>query len=186
MTAAFGRSDGASRPWVRRIRAQGKADHRKPAQFTSWHWHRLWRSGAPDRSPGAVSRPKRPTLTTSAGNQVADNQNAVTAGADGPVLLEGYQLLEKLAHHNRERIPERTVHAKGWGALGIFTVTQDITRYTKASIFSVVGKKTELIARFSTVAGEFGAADHERDVRGFSVKLSTEQGNWEGAGDEKR
>src|SRR5260370_23822873 len=101
---------------------------------------------------------KRPTLTTTAGNPVADNKNAVTAGARGPVLLQDYQLLEKLAHQNRERIPERTVHAKGWGALGTFTVTQDITRYTKASIFSAVGKKTEMIARFSTGAGEGGAA----------------------------
>jgi catalase len=122
---------------------------------------------------------KRPTLTTTAGNPVADNQNTVTAGAQGPALLQDYQLLEKLAHQNRERIPERTVHAKGWGALGTFTVTQDITRHTKASIFSAVGKKTEMIARFSTVAGEVGAADHERDVRGFAVKFYTEQGNWD-------
>src|SRR5258708_20213374 len=122
---------------------------------------------------------KRPTLTTTAGNPVADNQNAVTAGAHGPVLLQDYQLLEKLAHQNRERIPERTVHAKGWGALGTFTVTRDISQYTKASVFSAVGKKTDMLARFSTVAGEAGAADHERDVRGFAVKFYTEQGNWD-------
>jgi catalase len=122
---------------------------------------------------------KRPTLTTSAGTPVADNQNTLTAGPRGPVLLQDYQLIEKLAHQNRERIPERTVHAKGWGAYGKFTVTNDITRYTKASIFSGVGKKTELIVRFSNVAGELGAADHERDVRGFAVKFYTDQGNWD-------
>ena len=122
---------------------------------------------------------KRPQLTTSAGNPVADNQNAVTAGPHGPALLQDYQLIEKLAHQNRERIPERTVHAKGWGAYGTFAVTNDITRYTKASIFSQVGKKTELITRFSNVAGELGAADHERDVRGFAVKFDTDQGNWD-------
>jgi catalase len=122
---------------------------------------------------------KRPTLTTSAGNPVGDNQNAITAGPRGPVLIQDYQLLEKLAHQNRERIPERTVHAKGWGALGTFAVTKDITQYTKAKIFEKVGKKTEMLARFSTVAGELGAADHERDVRGFALKFYTEEGNWD-------
>jgi catalase len=122
------------------------------------------------------------TLTTSAGAPISDNQNSLTAGARGPVLLQDYQLLEKLAHQNRERIPERTVHAKGWGAYGTFTVTQDITRYTKARLFSAVGKETELIARFSTVAGEQGAADAERDVRGFAVKFYTEEGNWDMVG----
>ncbi len=113
---------------------------------------------------------KRPTLTTTAGAPVADNQNSITAGARGPVLLQDYQLIEKLAHQNRERIPERVVHAKGWGAHGTFTVTHDITQYTCAKIFSQVGKKTEMIARFSTVAGELGAADAERDVRGFALR----------------
>jgi catalase len=113
----------------------------------------------------------KPTLTTSAGAPIADNQNSITAGPRGPLLVQDYQLLEKLAHQNRERIPERTVHAKGWGALGTFTVTHDITRYTKASVFSEVGKKTEMIARFSNVAGEAGAADAERDVRGFALKF---------------
>ena len=127
---------------------------------------------ADDRSK--TSRPTKttPTMTTTAGAPVSDNQNSVTAGARGPVLLQDYQLIEKLAHQNRERIPERVVHAKGWGAFGTFTVTHDITRYTRAKIFSEVGRKTELIARFSTVAGELGAADAERDVRGFSVKFS--------------
>ena len=121
-------------------------------------------------------------LTTSAGAPVADNQNSLTAGPRGPLLIQDYQLLEKLAHQNRERIPERVVHAKGWGAHGTFTVTHDITRYTKAKIFSEVGKKTDMIARFSTVAGELGAADAERDVRGFALKFYTEEGNWDMVG----
>jgi catalase len=119
------------------------------------------------------------TLTTSAGAPIADNQNAITAGPRGPVLMQDYQLIEKLAHQNRERIPERTVHAKGWGAFGSFTVTEDITRYTRAKIFSRIGKATRMIARFSTVAGEQGAADAERDVRGFALKFYTEEGNWD-------
>lgn len=118
-------------------------------------------------------------LTTTAGNPIADNQNSITAGARGPLLMQDYQLLEKLAHQNRERIPERVVHAKGWGAHGTFTVTHDITRYTKASIFAGVGKATPMICRFSTVAGEMGAADNERDVRGFALKFYTEEGNWD-------
>jgi catalase len=119
------------------------------------------------------------TLTTSAGAPVGDNQNSVTAGPRGPVLMQDYHLLEKLAHQNRERIPERVVHAKGSGAFGTFTVTHDITKFTKAKIFSEVGKKTDCLLRFSTVAGERGAADAERDVRGFAVKFYTEEGNWD-------
>jgi len=118
-------------------------------------------------------------LTTTAGAPVANNQNSETAGPRGPVLMQDYQLLEKLAHQNRERIPERVVHAKGWGAFGTFTVTHDITRFTRAAIFGEVGKQTEMLARFSTVAGEAGAADHERDVRGFALKFYTEEGNWD-------
>lgn len=119
------------------------------------------------------------TLTTTGGAPIADNQNSATAGARGPVLLQDYQLLEKLAHQNRERIPERTVHAKGWGAYGTLTITNDISKYTTAKPFSAVGKKTEMLARFSTVAGELGAADAERDVRGFALKFYTEEGNWD-------
>ena len=119
------------------------------------------------------------TMTTSAGAPVADNQNSESAGPRGPLLLQDYQLLEKLAHQNRERSPERTVHAKGWGAHGTLTITNDITKYSKAAIFSKVGKKTDMIARFSTVAGEMGAADAERDVRGFALKFYTEEGNWD-------
>lgn len=122
---------------------------------------------------------ERPILTTTGGNPVSDNQNSLSAGPRGPLLLQDYQLIEKLAHQNRERIPERVVHAKGSGAFGTFTVTQDITRYTKAAIFSKVGKKTDVLLRFSTVAGERGAADAERDVRGFALKFYTEQGNWD-------
>ncbi|WP_300298414.1 catalase [Ferrovibrio sp.] len=124
-------------------------------------------------------KPVCPVMTTTAGAPIADNQNSLTAGPRGPVLMQDYQLIEKLAHQNRERIPERVVHAKGWGAFGAFTVTRDITRYTRAGIFSEVGKKTEMLARFSTVAGEMGAADAERDVRGFALKFYTEDGNWD-------
>jgi catalase len=118
-------------------------------------------------------------LTTTAGAPIADNQNSLTAGPRGPVLLEDYELLEKLAHQNRERIPERVVHAKGWGAFGTLTITQDITKYTRAKVFSQVGKKTDMLIRFSTVAGEQGAADAERDVRGFAMKFYSEEGNWD-------
>jgi catalase len=120
-----------------------------------------------------------PTMTTTGGNPISDNQNSLSAGPRGPLLLQDYQLLEKLAHQNRERIPERTVHAKGSGAYGTFTVTHDITAYTKASIFAKIGKQTEALLRFSTVAGERGAADAERDVRGFALKFYTDQGNWD-------
>jgi catalase len=120
-----------------------------------------------------------PIMTTTGGNPIADNQNSLTAGPRGPLLIEDYQLLEKLAHQNRERIPERTVHAKGSGAYGTFTVTHDITRYSKASLFAQVGKRTETLLRFSTVAGERGAADAERDVRGFALRFYTDQGNWD-------
>ena len=121
----------------------------------------------------------RKTLTTTAGNPLADNQNSLSAGPRGPLLMQDYQLLEKLAHQNRERIPERVVHAKGWGAYGTLTITHDITRFTKASLFSAVGKTTDMLIRFSTVAGEAGAADNERDVRGFAMKYYTDQGNWD-------
>ena len=117
-------------------------------------------------------------LTTTAGAPVADNQNSLTAGQRGPLLMQDYQLLEKLAHQNRERIPERVVHAKGWGALGTLKITADISQYTKAKVLQK-GTTTPMIARFSTVAGELGAADAERDVRGFAMKFYTEDGNWD-------
>jgi len=118
-------------------------------------------------------------LTTAAGAPVADNQNAMTAGPRGPMLLQDVWFLEKLAHFDREVIPERRMHAKGSAAYGTFTVTHDITKYTKAKIFSEVGKQTPMFARFSTVAGERGAADAERDIRGFAMKFYTEEGNWD-------
>ena len=117
-------------------------------------------------------------MTTTGGNPVADNQNSMTAGPRGPLLMQDYQLLEKLAHQNRERIPERTVHAKGTAAYGTLTITHDITKYSKAALFKP-GTKTEALLRFSTVAGERGAADAERDVRGFALKFYTEEGNWD-------
>ncbi|HUU01065.1 MAG TPA: catalase [Myxococcota bacterium] len=118
-------------------------------------------------------------LTNNAGAPVADNQNVMTAGPRGPQLLQDVWFLEKLAHFDREVIPERRMHAKGSGAYGTFTVTHDINKYTKAKIFSKVGKKTEMFVRFSTVAGERGAADAERDIRGFAMKFYTEEGNWD-------
>ena len=118
-------------------------------------------------------------LTTASGLPVADDQNSVTVGPRGPVLLQDFHLLEKLAHFNRERIPERVVHAKGAGAHGTLTITNDISQYSKAKVFSEVGKQTELFLRFSTVGGEKGSADTARDPRGFAVKFYTEEGNWD-------
>ena len=121
-------------------------------------------------------------LTTAAGIPVPDNQTSLTAGERGPTLLQDHYLLEKLAHFNRERLPERVVHAKAAGAHGTFIVTQDITKFTKAKLLSKVGKKTEVFGRFSTVAGEKGSADTVRDVRGFALKFYTEEGNWDMVG----
>jgi catalase len=121
-------------------------------------------------------------LTTVAGAPVVDNNNAQSAGPRGPLMLQDVWLLEKLAHFDREVIPERRMHAKGSGAFGTFTVTHDITSFTKAQLFSQIGKQTDIFIRFSTVAGERGAADAERDIRGFAIKFYTEQGNWDLAG----
>ncbi|HHX61686.1 MAG TPA: catalase [Epulopiscium sp.] len=123
-----------------------------------------------------------PNLKTATGVQVSDNQDSMTAGKRGPVALEDTWFLEKMAHFDREVIPERRMHAKGSGAFGTFTVTHDITKYTKAKIFSKIGKCTKMLARFSTVAGERGAADAERDIRGFALKFYTEDGNWDMVG----
>jgi len=122
---------------------------------------------------------QKKTLTTSAGAPIDDNQNSLSAGPRGPLLMEDHVLIEKMAVFNRERIPERVVHAKGAGAHGTLTVTGDITEYTKANIFSALGKKTECFVRFSTVGGESGSADSARDPRGFAVKFYTEEGNWD-------
>lgn len=125
---------------------------------------------------------KPPVLTTNFGHPVADNQNSQTAGERGPVLLQDIHLVEKLAHFNRERVPERVVHAKGSAAYGTFRVTQDITRYTAAKLFAQIGKETPVFLRFSTVGGELGSADTARDPRGFAVKFYTEDGNWDMVG----
>lgn len=122
---------------------------------------------------------KPPRMTSAAGIPIPDNQNSITAGPRGPLLVQDWQLFEKHAHFNRERIPERVVHAKGSAAHGTFTVTHDITKYTRAKVFSAIGKKTDVFLRFSTVAGERGAADAERDVRGWALKFYTEEGNWD-------
>ncbi|WP_374565010.1 catalase [Ideonella sp.] len=120
-----------------------------------------------------------PRLTTASGIPVADHQNSLSAGRRGPLLLQDFHLIEKLQHFNRERIPERVVHAKGSGAYGSFTVTHDITRYTSAKLFAQVGQATETFVRFSTVGGERGSADTERDPRGFALRFYTEDGNWD-------
>ncbi|HYD99783.1 MAG TPA: catalase [Alphaproteobacteria bacterium] len=121
----------------------------------------------------------RPTLTTATGTPVADNQNSLQAGPRGPLLLEDFHLVEKLAAFNRERIPERVVHAKGAGAYGTFRVTRDVSHLTKAAVFAKVGKETDIFLRFSTVGGEKGSADADRDPRGFAVKFYTEEGNYD-------
>ncbi|NLG58429.1 MAG: catalase, partial [Clostridiales bacterium] len=135
--------------------------------------------GLPSRNDNIGQHPE---LKTAQGAPVANNQDVMTAGVRGPLLMQDVWYLEKMAHFDREVIPERRMHAKGSGAFGTFTVTHDITRYTKAKIFSEIGKKTEMFARFSTVAGERGAADAERDIRGFALKFYTEEGNWDMAG----
>ena len=118
-------------------------------------------------------------ITTSHGAPVGDNQNSMTAGSRGPTLIQDVHLLEKLAHFNRERVPERVVHAKGAGAHGYLEITNDMSKYTKAKLFNGVGKQTPMFIRFSTVAGELGSADTVRDPRGFAVKFYTEEGNYD-------
>lgn len=122
---------------------------------------------------------KKKYLTTETGTPVPDNTNSLTAGQRGPILMEDTWLMEKLAHFDREVIPERRMHAKGSGAFGKFTTTHDVTNFTCADLFSEIGKETEVFVRFSTVAGERGAADAERDIRGFAIKFYTNQGNWD-------
>ena len=125
---------------------------------------------------------KTKRMTTAFGRPVNDDQNSLTAGNPGPVLLQDVHLVEKLAHFDRERIPERVVHAKGAGAYGYFELTADVTKYTRAKFLSEVGKRTEVFARFSTVGGERGSADAERDPRGFALKFYTEEGNFDMTG----
>ena len=118
-------------------------------------------------------------LTTASGRPYVEHENSMTAGPRGPILLQDYILHEKMAHFNRERIPERVVHAKGSGAFGTFTVTHDITKHTRAKLFSKIGNQCRVLLRFSTVGGEKGSADTERDPRGFAIKFYTEDGNWD-------
>ena len=125
---------------------------------------------------------KEKIFTTNFGMPIADDQNTITAGNPGPALVQDVHLLEKLAHFDRERIPERVVHAKGAGAGGYFEVTRDVTQWTKAKFLSKVGKRTDLFIRFSTVGGEKGSADAERDPRGFAIKFYTEEGNYDMVG----
>lgn len=118
-------------------------------------------------------------MTTDAGIPIADNQNSLTAGSRGPILMSDHQLMERMAHFNRERVPERVVHAKGAGAYGVLTITHDISHYTRAKLFAKIGNKCDMFIRFSTVAGEMGSADTARDPRGFACKFYTEEGNWD-------
>jgi catalase len=125
---------------------------------------------------------KKTQLTTSSGSPVENNQHSLTVGTDGPTLLQDFHLIDKIAHFDRERIPERVVHAKGAGAHGFFEVTDDISKFCKAKLFDTIGKKTPVFIRFSTVGGEKGSADTERDPRGFAMKFYTEEGNWDFVG----
>jgi catalase len=137
----------------------------------------LWITGNQISTRSGNTMQKK-TLTTTSGAHIPDNQNSLTAGPRGPLLVQDHQLFEKHAHFNRERIPERVVHAVGSGAYGTLTITNDITRYSRAKVFEP-GSTTPLLLRFSTVAGEKGAADAERDVRGFAIKFYTKEGNWD-------
>jgi catalase len=121
----------------------------------------------------------RPTTTNDSGIPVSSDEHSLTVGPDGPILLQDHYLIQKMAQFNRERVPERVVHAKGGGAYGFFEVTEDVTQFTKAAFLSEVGKRTPVFLRFSTVAGELGSADTVRDPRGFAIKLYTEQGNYD-------
>ncbi|MYL83627.1 catalase [Desulfovibrio aerotolerans] len=123
--------------------------------------------------------PDKKTMTTGFGAPIGNDLNTATAGGRGPALMQDVHLLEKMAHFDRERIPERVVHAKGAGAHGVFEVTADVTRYTRAAFLSKIGKRTEVFARFSTVGGERGSADSARDPRGFALKFYTEEGNYD-------
>lgn len=126
-----------------------------------------------------MSKAQCPFMTTDAGIPVADNQNSLSAGSRGPLLMADHELIERMAHFNRERVPERVVHAKGAGAHGKLTITHDLSAYTRANLFKKVGNTCELFIRFSTVAGELGSADTARDPRGFACKFYTEEGNWD-------
>lgn len=140
------------------------------------------RAGLGDHLPSRNDSADQQPMTMANGSPVVNNQDSMTAGVRGPVALQDAWLIEKNAHFNREVIPERRMHAKGWGAWGTFRVTHDISHLTRAGIFSEVGNECELFMRFSTVAGERGAADAERDIRGFAMRFYTEEGNWDVVG----
>jgi catalase len=133
-----------------------------------------------------MSDKQRPRTTTDAGIPAASDEHSLTIGPDGPILLQDHYLIQKMAQFNRERVPERVVHAKGGGAHGFFEVTEDVTQYCKADFLSEVGKKTPLFIRISTVAGELGSADTLRDPRGFAIKFYTEEGNYDLVGNNSR
>ena len=120
-----------------------------------------------------------PRTTTDAGIPAPSDEHSLTIGPDGPILLQDHYVIQKMAQSNRERVPERVVHAKGGGAHGFFEVTEDVTQWTSAAFLSEVGKKTDTFLRFSTVAGELGSADTVRDPRGFAMKFYTEEGNYD-------
>src|SRR6202795_4882041 len=145
------------------------------------YWMYRWPRRTLSAEGVTMSENKR--MTTDAGRPVGDNQNSLTVGPRGPVVFEDFLLFEKMAHFNRERIPERVVHAKGSGAHGYFVCTNsDMPKYTTAKLFNSVGKKTPTFIRFSTVGGEKGSADTERDPRGFALKFYTEEANWDMTG----
>ena len=140
---------------------------------------------SPPVAPGNVPPPdKKPNLTTDTGRPVASDDHSMTAGPEGPTLLQHFYLLEKLAHFDRERIPERVVHARGVGAQGEFVVTHDVAGLTKAAFLAKPGEKTPVFVRFSTVVLPKGSADAARDVRGFSVKFYTTEGNYDLVGND--
>ncbi|MGI8728866.1 MAG: catalase, partial [Solirubrobacteraceae bacterium] len=126
-----------------------------------------------------MSEKKPPPTTTDAGIPAASDSHSLTIGPNGPILLQDHYVIQKMAQFNRERVPERVVHAKGSGAHGFFEVTEDVSQFTKADMFNDVGKKTPMLARFSTVAGELGSPDTARDPRGFALKFYTQEGNYD-------
>jgi catalase len=135
---------------------------------------------------GMTNEPERKPTTTDSGNPAATDEHSLTVGPRGPTVLRDHYLVQKMQHFNRERIPERVVHAKGSGAHGFFEVTADVTEWTSASFLSEVGKRTPMFARFSQVAGEMGSADTVRDPRGFALRSNTDEGNYDLVGNNTR
>jgi catalase len=165
---------GAPATGTKQTSASGKGKPKKAAPGRT-----VGQGGETHQQSGLGTTLTSGTMTTNHGVAISDNQNSLKAGARGPVLLEDFVLREKIFHFDHERIPERVVHARGTGAHGVFECTRAIPELTKAAPFQKVGKRTELFARFSTVAGGAGSVDTPRDVRGFAVKFYTEEGNWD-------